>query len=252
MTLFFTILLSLISFSVLVWLLVKGFNYVVQKRISAYARQTIISDLRAIRAQLNPHFIFNSLNSINRYILKNESEKASDYLGRFARLMRLVLDNSNHERISLATELETMQLYIELEQMRFEQSFQYEVKLAENINASLILVQPLIFQPFLENAIWHGLMHKPSGDKKLILRIWFDSGNLICEIDDNGVGRQVKENKNSLGFKKKSHGIKLVQERLKLMDTQAEVKFIDKLNEDNTSAGTTVIMKFKKVEEFSL
>lgn len=230
----------------------KAFNYVVQKRISAYARQTIISDLRAIRAQLNPHFIFNSLNSINRYILKNESEKASDYLGRFARLMRLVLDNSNHERISLATELETMQLYIELEQLRFEHAFEYEVKLSEGLNTALTLVQPLIFQPFLENAIWHGLMHKANGEKFLSLSISENDGYLICEIEDNGVGRSHKPLKDAVGNKKKSHGIKLVTERLKLMDSQADVKIIDKQDKSGNPTGTTVVMKFKKVEEFKL
>ncbi|MFN4082345.1 MAG: sensor histidine kinase [Bacteroidia bacterium] len=246
------IIVLLIATSIIIGVY-KAINFIIQKRLNAYIKQSVLADLRAIRSQMNPHFIFNSLNSINRYILKNETEKASDYLGRFAKLMRLVLDNSNHERIPLASELETMQLYVELEQLRFENSFSYELNVDDTINQNLVLVQPLIFQPCIENAIWHGLMHKKEGDKKLSFEITQNNGNLICEITDNGVGRHYKQTGEQLGRKKrKSYGINLVKDRLKLMDYNSELKFIDLVDNNEKPAGTKVIMIFKKIEDFKL
>ncbi|OYU97419.1 MAG: hypothetical protein CFE21_03765 [Bacteroidetes bacterium B1(2017)] len=230
--------------------LYKLFNYALQQRMASYAKQVMLSDLRAIRAQMNPHFIFNSLNSINRYILKNEPDIASDYLGRFAKLMRLVLDNSNHERISLAMELEAMQLYVELELLRFEHAFNYVVQVSEHIEPDKILVQPLIFQPFLENAIWHGLMHKEEGERLLSLSIDEREGRMICEITDTGVGRgKVKVDGEE---RRRSYGINLVRDRLKFLDSLAEIKILDLTDAQKRPAGTKVIMNFKKTEEYSL
>jgi LytS/YehU family sensor histidine kinase len=226
------------------------FNYILQRRMSSFAKQVMLSDLRAIRAQMNPHFIFNSLNSINRYILKNETDIASDYLGRFAKLMRLVLDNSNHERITLATELEALQIYVELEQLRFEHTFVYEVSIEAGIQPEKVLVQPLIFQPILENAIWHGLMHKEEGMRKLNLNISEDNGKLICEIRDNGVGREATAKEKKL--KKKSYGINLVRDRLVFLDINAELSFIDLKDSREISVGTAVILKFKKTEDYTI
>jgi LytS/YehU family sensor histidine kinase len=240
----------LIAIVVLLPLLYWGFTYALNQRMASYAKKVMISDLRAIRAQMNPHFIFNSLNSINRYILKNEPEIASDYLGRFALLMRLVLDNSNHERILLKDELETMRLYVELEQLRFEHNFDYEIYVDEMMDSSKILVQPLIFQPFLENAIWHGLMHKEDGDRKLKLAIKLDGNNMHCEITDNGVGRPIEKRESEI--KKRSYGINLVRDRLKFLDPNASVTFEDPKDKDGHALGTRVILKFKKTEEFSL
>jgi LytS/YehU family sensor histidine kinase len=230
--------------------LYKIFEYALNRKMSNFAKQVMLSDLRAIRAQMNPHFIFNSLNSINRYILKNEPDIASDYLGRFAKLMRLVLDNSNHERITLKDELETMQLYIELEQLRFEHNFSYHTLVDPQINPEKILVQPLIFQPFLENAIWHGLMHKEDGDRLLTLAIKISGQNLCCEISDNGVGRN--KHKKDSESQKKSYGINLVRDRLKFLDRNASVEIIDIKDQRGLACGTKVILHFKAVEEFSL
>lgn len=230
-------------------LLYLAFQYALKRKMASYAKKVMISDLRAIRAQMNPHFIFNALNSINRYILKNEVEIASDYLGRFARLMRLVLDNSNHERILLKDELETMQLYVELEQLRFEHNFDYVLEIDENVDVSKLLVQPLIFQPFLENAIWHGLMHKEQGERKLKLTIKLEENNLHCEIIDNGVGRPL--NKKDSNSKKRSYGINLVRDRLRFLDQNATVSFEDPKDNEGNALGTRAILIFKKSEEFS-
>lgn len=240
----------LIATAILVPVLYWSFRYALNRRMAGYAKKVMISDLRAIRAQMNPHFIFNSLNSINRYILKNEPEIASDYLGRFAMLMRLVLDNSNHERILLKDELETMRLYVELEQLRFEHNFDYELEVDDMVDTGKLLVQPLIFQPFLENAIWHGLMHKEEGERKLKLAIKLVDNNMHCEITDNGVGRPIEKRESD--NKKRSYGINLVRDRLKFLDPNASVSFEDPKDKDGQALGTRVILKFKKTEEFSL
>jgi LytS/YehU family sensor histidine kinase len=226
------------------------FRYMLKQKMASYAKQVMLSDLRAIRAQMNPHFIFNSLNSINRYILTNKPFIASDYLGRFAKLMRLVLDNSNHERISLNQELESMQLYVELEQLRFEHSFDYRTEIDPDIDLEKTLVQPLIFQPFIENAIWHGLMHTERKDKVLQLNVLEKNGRLICEILDNGAGR--KPIKTDTKPRKKSYGINLGRDRLKFLDPLATVEIVDLKDDQEKSIGTKAILNFKKVEEYTL
>jgi LytS/YehU family sensor histidine kinase len=162
----------------------------------------------------------------------------------------LVLDNSNHERILLKDELETMRLYVELEQLRFEHNFDYEIEVDESVDTGKLLVQPLIFQPFLENAIWHGLMHKEEGERKLNLAIKLVDNNMHCEITDNGVGRPIEKRESDI--KKRSYGINLVRDRLKFIDPNASVSFEDPKDKDGQALGTRVILKFKKTEEFSL
>lgn len=230
------------------------FQYALRKRMSSWAKQVMLSDLRAIRAQMNPHFIFNSLNSINRYILKNEPEIASDYLGRFARLMRLVLDNSNHDRISLNTELETMRLYVELEQLRFEHTFLFEIETDPLLDLHKTLIQPLLFQPFLENAIWHGLMHKEGDNRELRLAIRKDDGDLVCEITDNGVGRgKIRSSgQEHLSPKRKSYGINLVRDRLKSLDRNASLDIRDLFDSHGNASGTQVYLRFKRTEDYTL
>lgn len=243
-----------VIFSIL-FVLVIGINiilikYFVRKKMVSIAKQVMFSDMRAIRAQMNPHFIFNSLNSINRYILKNEPEIASDYLGRFARLMRLVLDNSYHERICLEDEIKAMILYLELEQLRFEHQFDFVINIDEKINKDETMVQPLIFQPFLENAIWHGLMHKEGLDRKLQLDIKLENQIMVCKIIDNGVGRG--DTKGKTDSKRKSYGIKLVRDRLQFLDKNASINITDLFNESGEPAGTEVEIRFKKIENYSL
>ncbi|HEY6436486.1 MAG TPA: histidine kinase, partial [Ignavibacteriaceae bacterium] len=110
---------------------------------------------------MNPHFIFNSLNSINAFILENNKLKASEYLSKFSRLVRLILQNSQEPLIPLDKELEALRLYLELEALRFEQKFEYKISVSAEIDTSMVKVPPLIIQPYAENAIWHGLMHLP-------------------------------------------------------------------------------------------
>ncbi len=171
---------------------------------------------KALRAQMNPHFLFNTLNSINHYILNNDTQEASHYLTRFSKLVRLVLDNSRREYISLDRELEALNIYLELEMMRRNNEFDYSISVKKGVAASSFLVPPLILQPFVENAIWHGLSTiSENGFIEITVSPSGDDG--ICiEIEDNGVGYtpgNEKENKTNHD----SFGMSGTRDRLVLM-----------------------------------
>ncbi|WP_315817812.1 sensor histidine kinase [Paraflavitalea speifideaquila] len=146
--------------------------------------------MSALLAQMNPHFLFNCLNSIDSYIIKNESRKASEYLNSFARLMRLILQNSRSNYISLKDEVETLELYLQMEGLRFRDQFRYEIRIVTQTDTASIVIPPMLIQPYVENAIWHGLMNKHDGtDRKVELLIEERGNNLYCVIQDNGIGR---------------------------------------------------------------
>lgn len=206
-------------------------------------------EMQALRAQMNPHFIFNCLNSINRYIVKSDQVTASLYLTRFAKLIRLILDNSNSKNVTLSNELEALKLYIEMEALRFDKKFSYQVNVSEGVHAEAVEVPPLIIQPYVENAIWHGLLHKESGGVLKIDISQVGSSMIKCVIEDNGVGRErAKELKSKTATTRKSLGMKLTESRLSLLNKYAEitasVEIIDLLNRaDEAPEGTRVILK---------
>ena len=178
--------------------------------------ETSEMEMQALRAQMNPHFIFNCLNSINRFIMKNESQAASDYLTQFSRLIRLVLNNSKKTWIPLEDEIEMLGLYLDMEKLRFKDAFSYSLRCDEDTDPAGIFIPPLLLQPFVENAIWHGLMHKKENG---MLNIYFRKENniLYCTVKDNGVGRTVAAAAKSKSSQShKSMGIKITRERLAL------------------------------------
>lgn len=201
---------------------------------------------QALRAQMNPHFIFNSLNSIQFLILKVESTKAYDYLAKFGLLLRKVMDNSEKDFIPLTEEIEIIKLYLDLESLRFEDSFDYtlEVEIPE---VQSIKVPPMIVQPYIENAIQHGLMPK-QGDRKLRVTFKQQSSALLCEIEDNGIGRaeaiEISKRKNRVFA---SRGMKYTTDRLqamnKVLNGKSYVGIFD-LNEEGKSLGTLVKILF--------
>jgi sensor histidine kinase YesM len=204
-------------------------------------------EMRALRSQMNPHFIFNCLSSINRFTLKNKTEEASDYLTKFSRLIRMVLNNSKREFISLEDELETLRLYLEMERLRFKNSFDYSFTYNNAVDIDNIFIPPLLLQPFAENAIWHGLMHK---QQKGFLNFNFSAEEkfLNCTITDNGVGREQAELlKSKSAEKQKSMGLKITSERLSLLNNNSnEQTFftIEDLADENENAiGTRVHLK---------
>jgi tetratricopeptide (TPR) repeat protein len=178
-------------------------------------------EMQALRSQMNPHFIFNCLSSINRFILKSKTEEASDYLTKFSRLIRMVLNNSKHSFISLEDELETLRLYLEMERLRFKNSFDYSFSYKNAVDIDNIYIPPLLLQPFAENAIWHGLMHK---QEEGFLNFDFSAKEnfLMCIITDNGVGREQAEFlKSKSAEKQKSMGLKITRERLSLLNSNS-------------------------------
>jgi LytS/YehU family sensor histidine kinase len=203
-------------------------------------------EMQALRAQMNPHFIFNSLNSINRFILKNNKDQASEYLTKFSKLVRLILQNSNSALITLESELEALQLYLELESLRFNHRFNFKISVDDDLDPEVIKVPPLIIQPYAENAIWHGLMQKIDIGK-LEIEISEQLDLLKIKISDDGIGRKkAAELKSKSATTHKSMGLKITKDRIMMMDkteNREAVVINDVVHPDGSAAGTEVIIK---------
>jgi hypothetical protein len=225
-------------------LAIGGFFYIRHRSLET-KKQTLQLELRSLRAQMNPHFIFNSLSSIHRFIWSNNQEEASDYLTKFSRLMRMILDNTQYTFISLNKELESLRLYLELEKLRCNDVFEYRIIVAEDINEEEVLIPPMIIQPYVENAIWHGLVHK-SGKGLLEITVTLKGKTLSCTVTDNGIGRkkaiEIKEKK---GQTHRSMGMKVTAGRIDLIrkinnTKEANVTITDLEDETGKPAGTQV------------
>jgi sensor histidine kinase YesM len=175
----------------------------------------------ALQAQMNPHFIFNCLNSIQNYILQSEKESAILYLGRFAGLVRSVLNASVSGKISLEEELSLLNNYLALEKLRFKDRFTYEVKVAENLNVFDVYIPPLLIQPYVENALLHGISGKVSGGE---VSVFFEkkANDLEVSIQDNGVGMTGNGTKAKSTISHKSFGMSITRNRLELLKNKQE------------------------------
>lgn len=206
---------------------------------------------KALSAQMNPHFIFNSLNSVQNYILKNDPLKSSDYLSRFGALMRRVLENSQTSEISLKEELEALKLYVDLELIRFQNDFRCEYNISKHIDLERIKVPPLIMQPFVENAIHHGLRLK-QGDKNISITIFKKNQRIHIHIEDNGIGRERAGRMNH-SKKHKSYGSDITNKRLQiysaLYKSDINVNYVDLKLEHESTTGTRVEIEFKEHEK---
>ncbi len=229
----------------------KNKNELLQEKnnlISEVTRQIQTTEITALRAQMNPHFIFNCLNSIQFFTAQNDADKASDYLSKFSRLIRLVLENSKSDKVTLANELETLRLYIEMEAMRFPDKLHYQIQLADAVDAESIQIPPLLLQPFVENAIWHGLMHKDEGGTVRVQVETQDFASLRVTISDDGIGRQkAAEYKSKSATKSKSFGMKITAERIALINqlynTQTQVAITDLTDAGGQPTGTRVVVE---------
>lgn len=204
-------------------------------------RQLAESEVAMLRSQMNPHFIFNSLNSVQKYIWENREEDAAEYLASFAKLMRGILENSRHEYISLQKETEFLKMYIDLEYRRSNNNFNYVIKIDETLDTARTLIPPMLLQPFIENAIWHGL-NKKTEKGNLLVHIFKKEDELVCIVDDDGAGRDPASI-NKPG--KKSFGISITQQRIERLiektSKKASVTITDKM-ENNQPAGTRVLV----------
>lgn len=238
-----SLLLSLLAI-VLVTVLLFIFNR--QQQITQ-EKKILTLEQNMLKSQMNPHFIFNSLNSIKLYIINNEKENAVYYLNKFAKLIRKILVASNEKDISLADELETMKLYMNIENIRFSNEIDFKIKIDEKINPENIRVPSLILQPFLENSLWHGLSSK-TDDKRIELDIKKESDDYITiSITDNGVGRKVShERKLNKTLRRDSVGIEITRERLfnfsKRFTRMYDLKIEDLFDHQNKASGTKVIL----------
>jgi len=179
-----------------------------------YEREIDNLKRKALKAQINPHFLFNSLNSIRLLVMKGNIEKATVGISTFAKLVRRILDHSERDEVSLSEELQSVREYIKLEQMRLKEPFDVDIKADTALQLESINIPPMLIQPFLENAIWHGLRHKDGGGKLSInIKDETESGYIVIYIQDNGVGREASARFNSQP--QKSYGIKISSERLK-------------------------------------
>lgn len=203
------------------------------------------AEMQALRAQMNPHFIFNSLNSIKSFIANNDRRNAADYLSKFSKLIRLILNNSKQDWVTLADELQALKLYIELEAIRLTGKINYEINVGPDVETDYVEVPPLIFQPYVENAIWHGLRHKPDGGL-IKIDVHRKGDRIQCIIEDNGVGRdKAAEFNKTKSTRHNSLGTSITQERLSgyfAKRGRATIETIDLYDTNGSPAGTKIII----------
>lgn len=207
-----------------------------------------LKEISALRAQMNPHFIFNSLNSIQHLILNNDKISALKYLSKFGKLTRSLLESSIETKLTLTDEIKLLSSYLELESLRFDKMFNYKINIEEDLDTNNVEIPPLLIQPFVENAIIHGLVNKEHGEKMLAICFKRQENDLICMIEDNGVGRTASKATNSLLKKqKRSRGMEITEKRLDLLtSTQIEkstIDIIDKYDLNGNPIGTKVIIR---------
>jgi len=215
-----------------------------EKQIAELKQNASELEMQALRSQMNPHFIFNSLNSINMFILENNKLQASEYLSKFSRLVRLILQNSREAIIPLEKEIESLQLYLELESLRFENKFEYKITVAV-VDAAMLKVPPLIIQPYAENAIWHGLMHKKEKGH-LHIDILAENEMLYYRVTDDGVGRKKADDlKSKSASAQKSMGMRITADRIAMLQQQnkTSITITDLALPDGSPGGTEVLIK---------
>lgn len=240
-------------------LLFIGIGYRVRVR-NRFNKQLAEIEMRALRAQMNPHFIFNCLASINRYIVKSDTKTASSYLTKFSKLIRLILDNSSSELVNIDAEIQTLKLYLDMESLRFDDSFEYEIEKDQLLRTDNTAIPAMIIQPYIENAIWHGLLHISdehvgNGKKgKLWLRFLpINDNSLQVEIEDNGIGRKkASEMRSKDTMKTKSYGMQISKDRIELINSQyqtrSSVTVEDLTDEAGNPSGTKVILRLPIIE----
>ena len=238
----FIIVLLVLLAAIIFFLIRRWLSFI--KKQAELQHEKSKSEITALRNQMNPHFIFNTLNSINSYIIENKNEEASDYLTEFSKLIRLTLQYSQQETILLQDELNAVKLYLELECKRLGQNFDYTILLKPDDKILNTQMPSMIIQPFVENAIWHGLRTK-SGDKHILIDVEELSNTIKIIVEDNGIGRV--EAKTGESRKKNSFGMAATIKRLHLFDASSQVLVYDLTDKEQNPAGTRITMTFKKI-----
>jgi tetratricopeptide (TPR) repeat protein/two-component sensor histidine kinase len=233
------IITGIIAAAIFSFFLIRSRN---RRQKTIFDKQVLETEMKALRAQMNPHFIFNSLNSINKYMMENDKENASVYLSKFSNLMRLILENSREQEVLLEDDLHALELYMQLESLRFKKRFAYTIETDPAIDKNT-LIPPLLLQPLVENSIIHGLQNKESGIIKISVQ---KEDNVIkCVVEDNGRGRRDVIAMEANGDDKhKSLGIKIINERLSIINrlkkAKAAVSIFDLKDAENKPKGLRV------------
>jgi len=216
-----------------------------EREIELQKRKLIEAELKALRTQMNPHFTFNTLNSIQNSIINFDQDKALSYVSKFSLLLRKVLENSKYKFITVNEELQMLDLYVNLENLRFQNSIEYTVKIDPKIDQEFQEIPSMIIQPFIENSIIHGLSGLKGRKKQIVLNMSFQKNYILCVIEDNGIGREASEEINELkNFGHQSMGLEITKDRLELFfkDSNNELSFriIDLFGENGDATGTRV------------
>ncbi len=215
-------------------------SYFIYKNAQASKVANQLLALKSLRGQMNPHFIFNALNSDNHFIAQQDERTANKFLSEFSQLMRLVLENSQEDFIPLEREQEILSLYLKLEHYRFRDKFSYEIEMDNNIEAQAIEVPPMLIQPYIENAVWHGLRYKEAKGK-LLLRFQKEAETLVVEITDDGIGRAKSSVLKTENQKKhRSTGLKNIQERLAIINKVYKANYRVSVEDLENASGTRV------------
>ncbi len=242
-----TVLLVIISIWAVIYFRTRAIRrkHVVEKKMLDIEKQVFELEQKALQLQMNPHFIFNSLNAIQNFVLSNDTDKAVNYLAKFSYLMRMILANSTSPLVTLKDELKSLTYYLDLEQLRFDNKFEYRIEKDPSIDEGLIVIPPMLLQPYAENAIIHGFVNSPKhGILKIILRCP-SPGTLQCIIEDNGIGREKAiEIRAQSGISRQPRGMLITRERLDILSKQSRrahsVSITDLKDERGHAAGTRV------------
>ncbi len=231
-------------------ILALAFVAIIAKSLYSINKKNKKIALQSLRREMNPHFIFNSLNSVNQFIAENNELEANKYLTSYSGLMRNIMENSNKDFISLTTEIDQLRKYLELEHLRFQDKFTYDIIINETLDADNLYIPNMLIQPQLENAIWHGLRYKETKGY-LNLTIEPEEGRIITKIDDNGIGlANSKELKTAHQKQHNSRGLSNTRERIELLNTlyhlDISMKITDKPKEDS---GVIVTLSFPVMDK---
>lgn len=219
-----------------------------------FKRQASELEMKALRAQINPHFLFNCMNAINLMIRKGETENACLYLAKFSKLVRLILENAEASFVTLESEIALMESYVQLEELRFPRKIEYKVSIDKSIGVQNTYLPSMVLQPVIENAIWHGIVHKDNGENGIItVDVMQEEDRLLCTVEDNGVGRdKAKELRDRSVLNNKSMGMKITEERLRLLSRKQMDHFIeitDLKDAANHAVGTRVTIHIPIAEQ---
>ena len=239
-------ILQCIIFSVIIGFILKRIqdkSKNAEVRLALKLKEMEELKMTALQSQMNPHFLFNSLNSINNFVIKSEVEKASDYITKFSKLIRVILNSSSSPTTTLSEELSILALYVKLEQMRVSGGFEYIVTVDESLDLDSIKVPTLFLQPFIENSIWHGIM-KVEGEKFIELTIKEENENVICTILDNGIGINKNKKVTHISERRKFLGAEATENRIRMLHQNKGVEIETKDISNETTTGTKVTITF--------